>query len=34
MLDVAPPSDRTIVCITLETKLLFAKRLSAHLAQG
>jgi hypothetical protein len=32
-LDVAPPGDRTIVCITLETNLLFAKRLSAHLAQ-
>ena len=32
-LEVAPPSDRTIVCITLETNLLFAKRMSAHLAQ-
>lgn len=32
-LDVAPPGDRQIVCITLETNLLFAKRLSAHLAQ-
>jgi hypothetical protein len=32
-LDVAPPADRQIVCITLETNLLFAKRLSAHLAQ-
>jgi hypothetical protein len=32
-LDVAPPGDRMIVCITLETHLLFAKRLSAHLAQ-
>ena len=32
-LDVAPPGDRTIVCITLETNLLFARRLSAHLAQ-
>jgi hypothetical protein len=32
-LDVAPPGDRTIVCITLETNLLFAKRLHAHLAQ-
>ncbi len=30
-LDVAPPGDRTIVCITLETNLLFAKRLEAHL---
>lgn len=32
-LEVAPPGDRTIVCITLETNLLFAKRLSVHLAQ-
>jgi hypothetical protein len=32
-LDVAPPGDRTIVCITLETNLLFARRLAAHLAQ-
>lgn len=32
-LDVAPPGDKQIVCITLETNLLFAKRLSAHLAQ-
>jgi len=32
-LEVAPPGDRTIVCITLETNLLFAKRLPAHLAQ-
>jgi hypothetical protein len=32
-LDVAPPGDRTIVCITLETNLLFATRLSAHLSQ-
>lgn len=32
-LEVAPPGDRTIVCITLETNLLFAKRLSSHLAQ-
>ena len=32
-LAVAPPGDHTIVCITLETNLLFAKRLSAHLAQ-
>ena len=31
-LDVAPP-DRTITCITLETNMLFAKRLSAHLEQ-
>jgi hypothetical protein len=32
-LEVAPPGDRQIVCITLETNLLFAKRLSAHLAK-
>jgi hypothetical protein len=32
-LAVAPPGDRTIVCITLETNLLFARRLQAHLAQ-
>jgi hypothetical protein len=32
-LEVAPPGDRTIVCITLETNLLFAKRLSAHLSK-
>lgn len=32
-LDVAPPGDKQIVCITLETNLLFAKRLAAHLAQ-
>ncbi len=32
-LEVAPPDDKQIVCITLETNLLFAKRLSAHLAQ-
>ena len=32
-LDVAPPGDRTIVCITLETNLLFAQRLQAHLAK-
>jgi len=32
-LEVAPPGDRTIVCIALETNLLFAKRLSSHLAQ-
>jgi hypothetical protein len=32
-LDVASPGDRQIVCITLETNLLFAKRLSAHLSQ-
>ena len=32
-LEVAPPGDRQIVCITLETNLLFAKRIAAHLAQ-
>jgi hypothetical protein len=32
-LDVAPPDDKQIVCITLETNILFAKRLSAHVAQ-
>jgi hypothetical protein len=32
-LEVAPPGDRTIVCITLETNLLFARRLSAHLSK-
>ena len=32
-LEVAPPGDRQIVCITLETNLLFAKRVAAHLAQ-
>jgi hypothetical protein len=32
-LDVAPPDDKQIVCITLETNLLFARRLAAHVAQ-
>jgi hypothetical protein len=32
-LDVAPPGDQQIVCITLETNILFARRLAAHLAQ-
>ena len=32
-LDVAPPDDTQIVCITLETNMLFARRLAAHLAQ-
>ena len=32
-LEVAPPGDRQIVSITLETNLLFAKRVAAHLAQ-
>jgi hypothetical protein len=31
-LDVAPPDDTQIVCITLETNMLFARRLAAHLA--
>lgn len=30
-LDVAPPDDKQIVCITLETNILFARRLAAHL---
>lgn len=30
-IEVAPPGDRTIVCITLETNLLFSRRLQAHL---
>jgi len=32
-LDIAPPHDRQIVCITLETNILFARRLAAHLQQ-
>ncbi len=32
-LDVAPPNDRQIVCITLETNMLFAQRLAAHMKQ-
>ena len=32
-LDVAPPADQQIVCITLETNILFARRLAAHMAQ-
>ena len=31
-LEVAPPGDQQIVCITLETNILFARRLAAHLA--
>jgi hypothetical protein len=31
-LDVAPPDDQQIVCITLETNIVFARRLAAHLA--
>ena len=30
-LEVAPPGDRQIVCITLETNMLFARRMAAHL---
>jgi hypothetical protein len=30
-LNVAPPGDDQIVCITLETNVLFARRLAAHL---
>jgi hypothetical protein len=30
-LEVAPPQDQQIVCITLETNVLFARRLAAHL---
>ena len=32
-LEVAPPGDQQIVCITLETNILFARRLAAHLAR-
>ena len=32
-LEVAPPGDQQIVCITLETNILFARRLAAHVAQ-
>jgi hypothetical protein len=32
-LEVAPPGDQQIVCITLETNVLFARRLAAHLKQ-
>ena len=31
-LDVAPPDDQQIVCITLETNIVFARRVAAHLA--
>jgi hypothetical protein len=31
-LEVAPPDDKQIVCITLETNILFARRLAAHIA--
>jgi hypothetical protein len=32
-LDVAPPDDQQIVCITLETNMLFARRIATHLTQ-
>lgn len=32
-LDVAPPDDQQIVCITLETNIVFARRLASHVAQ-
>ena len=32
-LEVAPPDDQQIVCITLETNILFARRMAAHLTQ-
>jgi hypothetical protein len=32
-LDIAPPADQQIVCITLETNILFARRLTAHVSQ-
>ena len=32
-LEVAPPDDRQIVCITLETNMVFARRIAAHVAQ-
>jgi hypothetical protein len=32
-LEVAPPEDKQIVCITIETNLLFARRLAAHLSK-
>jgi hypothetical protein len=31
-LEVAPPDDKQIVCITLETNILFARRIAAHVA--
>jgi hypothetical protein len=31
-LEVAPPGDQQIVCITLETNILFARRFAAHVA--
>lgn len=32
-LDAAPPGDKQIVCITLETLIVFARRFDAHVAQ-
>ena len=32
-LDIAPPDDKQIVCITLETNIVFARRLTSHVAQ-
>jgi len=32
-IDVAPPDDKQIVCITLETNIVFARRLAAHVSQ-
>jgi hypothetical protein len=32
-LDVAPPDDKQIVCITLETNIVFARRLTTHVSQ-
>ena len=32
-LDVAPPDDKQIVCITLETNIVFARRVVAHVSQ-
>jgi hypothetical protein len=32
-LDIAPPGDQQIVCITLETNIVFARRLAAHVAR-
>ena len=32
-LEAAPPGDKQIVCITLETVIVFARRFDAHVAQ-
>ncbi len=32
-LEAAPPGDKQIVCITLETVIVFARRFEAHVAQ-